>query len=170
MPGKCSFQECWLQDNELKTWVKRTKISSEATCRICLKNIDISNMGRAALVSHAKSEKHRKLLTEDKKTVISVVNYFNKSQPAAVVNIEAGAPPDAPVVLDDAVATTSEKSKLDSFVDNGKLFLYFATVYGNFIACRLLLKPKKNNKLLCLSPLITCFFILLSKRDIFISK
>ena len=43
------------------------------------------------------------------------------------MNIEAGAPPDAPVVLDDAVATTSEKNKLDSFVENGKLFLYFAT-------------------------------------------
>ena len=84
-------------------------------------------MGRAALVSHAKSEKHRKLLTKDKKTVILVVNYCNKSQPPAVVSIEAGAPPDAPVVLDDAVATTSEKSKLDSFVENGKLFLYFAT-------------------------------------------
>ena len=75
MLGKCSFQECWLQDNELKTWVKRTKSSSEAACRICLKNIDISNMGRAALVSYAKSEKHKKLLTKDKKTVISVVNY-----------------------------------------------------------------------------------------------
>ena len=69
-------------------------------------------MGLAALVSHAKSEKHRKLLTEDKKTIISLVNYFNKSQPAAAVNIEVGVPPNAPVALDDAVATTGKTSKL----------------------------------------------------------
>ncbi len=118
MSVKCSFQEFWYRDDELKTWVKQMKSSSEAECHICLKTMVISNMGRAALVSHAKSKKLRKLLTEDKKTVFSVANYLNKSQPAASVNIEAGVPPDAPVVLDDVVATTNEKSKLYSFFEN----------------------------------------------------
>ena len=81
MPGKCSFHDSWLRKNDFKIWVRQSTVSTEAYCEICAKSFDISNMGRAALVSHAKSAKHCMglIVASERNTQNSVSLYFKKS-------------------------------------------------------------------------------------------
>ena len=56
----------------------------KARCEVCLTTFDISNMGEAALRSHAKGEKHRKRVSElsDSKTNHSIAVFYGASQTA----------------------------------------------------------------------------------------
>ena len=51
------FSESWLTNPEYKSWLAK-KNDSTASCKICMKDIDISNMGEAAVKSHMKGKKH----------------------------------------------------------------------------------------------------------------
>jgi hypothetical protein len=55
MPGKCSFCDQWLETDEYKQWLVHTNGDRQ----LCLKDFDISNMGEAALKSHAKGSSHQ---------------------------------------------------------------------------------------------------------------
>ena len=52
-------------------WISRTSDAHKARCTLCLKDIDISSMGESALKSHAKSEKHKRLLDGGMKIKVS---------------------------------------------------------------------------------------------------
>ena len=53
MPGKSSFQEIWLEHPDYKDWIQENKEDKHtARCSVCLKNIDLANMGASALKSH----------------------------------------------------------------------------------------------------------------------
>ena len=59
MPGKCRFNNAWLRNEKYMSWVSSDKDPGRAKCRLCGdKTFDISNMGEAALTSHAKGAKH----------------------------------------------------------------------------------------------------------------
>ena len=58
MPRDTSFSNLWLQTKEYLGWVQK-KNESTAYCTYCAKDINISNMGEAALVSHMEGKKHR---------------------------------------------------------------------------------------------------------------
>ena len=75
MPGKCSFNTIWLSNTNYKLWLKREEDPGRAGCKLCVRSFDISNMGEAALVSHAKGKKH----TDNQKAAeqtTSVSTYF----------------------------------------------------------------------------------------------
>lgn len=59
MPGKCTFKDSWLTNDAYKAWLQRCASDKRsARCSWCMKNIDISNMGEAALKSHARGSHH----------------------------------------------------------------------------------------------------------------
>jgi len=61
MPGKCRFNDAWLQHEVYSAWILKIPGKPEsARCKLCLSNFNIGNMGEAALKSHMKSEKHKK--------------------------------------------------------------------------------------------------------------
>ena len=57
---KCHFQNKWLTNEEYSNWVQAVpKNRSRVKCSFCKTDIDISNMGVAALDSHAAGKKHK---------------------------------------------------------------------------------------------------------------
>lgn len=61
--GVCTFQTDWLCDPELH-WVEKVeKDVTKAFCRLCQTSISLSSMGRTALTSHMKGQKHKSKAT-----------------------------------------------------------------------------------------------------------
>ncbi|CAH0563016.1 unnamed protein product [Brassicogethes aeneus] len=77
---RCYFKTDWLTDPNFNLWVEECKSNSSVIfCKICKKNVDISNMGVSALKSHMKSVKHIKLTTAINSTT-NVAQYFQNHQ------------------------------------------------------------------------------------------
>ena len=62
MPGKCSFNARWLENEQYCSWLTRTSDVHKARCKICLKDFDIGCMGEPALRSHVYSKHHKSLV------------------------------------------------------------------------------------------------------------
>ena len=65
MSKGCSFREEWLDPEmhpDISLWIQKCRNIKSASCRICPKIFDISNMGISAVRSHAKSKKHKDLI------------------------------------------------------------------------------------------------------------
>ena len=59
------FHEEWLLDPNFKDWVvEDPNCKSNAKCKYCFALIDLSNMGKNALLSHSKSQKHKNLMKD----------------------------------------------------------------------------------------------------------
>lgn len=58
MPGKCRFQECWLEDEDWKMWLRKGSDKYSAFCAFCKKQFDIGHAGVNCIKSHAKGKKH----------------------------------------------------------------------------------------------------------------
>lgn len=57
MPGKCKYKDDWTE--KYGDWIgPKTCSVHTARCKLCRKDIDISNMGEAALKSHMQGKKH----------------------------------------------------------------------------------------------------------------
>ena len=57
---KCHFQNEWLTNEEYSNWVQAVpKNKSRVKCSFCKTEINISNMGVAALDSYAAGKKHK---------------------------------------------------------------------------------------------------------------
>eukprot|EP00745_Piridium_sociabile_P019341 TRINITY_DN29246_c0_g2_i5.p2 TRINITY_DN29246_c0_g2~~TRINITY_DN29246_c0_g2_i5.p2 ORF type:complete len:121 (+),score=14.85 TRINITY_DN29246_c0_g2_i5:120-482(+) len=86
MPGKCSFQDRWLQDKDFKTWVLRDPVDkTKAKCGVCATSLNIANMGEAALKVHMKSDRHKKNAKRhnaDTRIVMSDFFRSDKSEPS----------------------------------------------------------------------------------------
>ena len=64
MPHGCKFNNLWLVDPEFKDWIKENeKDSTAADCMLCKTTFSLKTMGRTALTSHTKSQKHLNRLT-----------------------------------------------------------------------------------------------------------
>ena len=61
MSRQTVFNTQWLDDDEFKSWIKPSKRENQANCKLCRKDIELSNMGRQSLVSHALGKKHKEL-------------------------------------------------------------------------------------------------------------
>ena len=60
MPGKCSFQDIWLQKPEFKDWLVKVKEgNSSAQCSLCKKRLSIANSGVSQVISHSTGAKHK---------------------------------------------------------------------------------------------------------------
>ena len=53
------FQCTWLRIKEFESWLNKGPNHSVAYCKLCQQSFDVSNMGRSALNSHAKGQKHK---------------------------------------------------------------------------------------------------------------
>lgn len=59
MPKSVStFQTVWL-DPDWAPWIRRAPLDTDAYCTFCRKTFSISSIGRSAIISHLKSEKHK---------------------------------------------------------------------------------------------------------------
>lgn len=82
--GKSIFNDSWLMDEQFKKWLKKTPNKDKAECVVCCAIIDITVMGKSALTSHAKGNKH-KLNVKNYNPLASL--YFKSSKsPAATIN------------------------------------------------------------------------------------
>ena len=52
----CTFNGNWLIEFE---WVEKGLDARTAYCQLCPHTFDISNMGKTAVISHSKGEKHK---------------------------------------------------------------------------------------------------------------
>ena len=80
MPGRCHFNEKWLEKDAHKSWLRKDdKNSNKAFCFVCKKSINV--MGESALVSHMRGKKHEeyvKNLQGNEKTT-NISNFFSSS-------------------------------------------------------------------------------------------
>ena len=82
MPGRCHFNEKWLEKDAYKSWLQKDdKNSNKVFCFGCKKSINLNVMGESTLVSHMKGKKHEEDLknvqSNEKTTKIS--NFFSSS-------------------------------------------------------------------------------------------
>lgn len=68
-PGKKTvFNVEWLKDETLSPWLRENANDKfSAYCSFCKKNFSLSNMGIQSLTSHARSSKHSKIISIEKK-------------------------------------------------------------------------------------------------------
>lgn len=58
MPGKYKFKDEWLKNPQFSKWIDQGRSTGDAKCKVCHKNLNIENMGEAAVKSHMKSKKN----------------------------------------------------------------------------------------------------------------
>ena len=49
----CDVKDVWLEDPRFSSWISKTTCVTRARCKICMKDIDIANMGVSTFKSHA---------------------------------------------------------------------------------------------------------------------
>ena len=55
MPGRCHFNEKWLEKDAYKTWLQKDEKNSNKAFRFaCKKSIDLNVMGKSACKKHEK--------------------------------------------------------------------------------------------------------------------
>ena len=52
------FCDSWLEDNGRKSWLTKAPDKKQALCKLCKKNIELSNKSEKALKSHAAGKNH----------------------------------------------------------------------------------------------------------------
>ena len=59
---KTLFNEDWLKDSQFSSWIARSIHKDKARCKLCATDFQLGNMGKQALLSHARGKKHRKII------------------------------------------------------------------------------------------------------------
>ena len=62
MKKKTLFITNWLEEDQFKSWWTNAKDGNKARCKLCKKDIELSNMGRQTLVSHCSGQKHKEVM------------------------------------------------------------------------------------------------------------
>ena len=78
------FRAEWLTNPKYSTWLEKTSVSTEAYCKHCHKNIDLLNMGRGALESHMKGQKHSDASGTNSGTIKSFFKEQGESSSASI--------------------------------------------------------------------------------------
>ena len=55
---RTSFNSNWLHDPRFSAWIASAKSKTKARCNTCAVSFELGNMGRQALLSHARGKKH----------------------------------------------------------------------------------------------------------------
>ena len=125
MPG-CVFQAKWLTDPELNCLVKRDSNIHAAFCRFCNKSIDLTTMGRTALVSHMKGRKHTDRLKQAFSHSQGPIETYVTSTPSATASNES---------LSQPVQFSNSKhlgNTMESFVSNAEILWCLKTIDSNY--------------------------------------
>ena len=59
---KTLFNEDWLKDSQFSSWIARSIHKDKARCKLCATHFQLGNMGKQALLSHARGKKHQKII------------------------------------------------------------------------------------------------------------
>ena len=59
---KTLFNEDCLKDSQFSSWIARSSHKDKARCKLCATNVQLGNMGKQALLSHARGKKHQKII------------------------------------------------------------------------------------------------------------
>ena len=59
---KTLFNEDWLKDSQFSSWIARSIHKDKARCKLCATDFQLGNMGKQALLSHARGKKHQKII------------------------------------------------------------------------------------------------------------
>ena len=60
MKDQTCFSKDWLTDPDFKNWLADTNDNAAACCKVSHKIFKLSNMGKQALISHARGKSHKK--------------------------------------------------------------------------------------------------------------
>ena len=63
MSYSSKFQHEWLKMPLFQGWIMKHESPFKAYCKLCNKAVDLSNMGKRALTSHAESKSHKKAVS-----------------------------------------------------------------------------------------------------------
>lgn len=92
----------------------------QAKCKTCSKLIELSNMGRQAIVSHFKSKQHQKKALAVKQTQSGILQqYINNSKTTATVNTSEVSDGSKTVIInnqDDKTSASTSKEVMKSFI------------------------------------------------------
>ena len=61
MKKKTLFNANWLEEDQFKSWLTGGKYGNKAGCKLCKKDIELSNMGRQAPVTNCSGKKHKEV-------------------------------------------------------------------------------------------------------------
>ncbi len=104
--GQCVYNPNWECDPVFRDWVKLVQTDKrKAFCLYCDKTIDISTMGKSALNSHLKSEKHEQNKSKSKRTS-SIKSFFGPA-PSSSSKINVPDQPDTHNVTPPTPSTSS---------------------------------------------------------------
>ena len=80
MSKKCVFNLKWELDVSYRDWVKSLMSDKrKAFCCVCDRVIDITTMGKSALKSHMKAEKHKVNIQHlQTKSMVTISSFFKK--------------------------------------------------------------------------------------------
>lgn len=76
--------------DKYKMWLEKVSDRGKARCGLCSKIIDISNMGEAALTSHAKGTKHQAVVAAREGSSMSLTSFFSPPSTSTSVTPTAG--------------------------------------------------------------------------------
>ena len=107
------FQEEWCRTPAFQSWIMKHENPFKAYCKLCCKAIDLSNMGKRALTSHAESKTHQKAtaLQQGAKSMEQFVN-FGKREEDSDKKVEGSASTDlltVPLPLQELHSQDKEK-------------------------------------------------------------
>jgi len=127
----CKFQGKWLTEPQFKDWLKQDSNVNFAFCFGCNKRIDIKSMGKTALTSHSKSQKHVELLNVAKVGGQSSIGAFVSEKPVPSSSTEKRTPSAASYVTRNDVTSAevlwclNTVDKNISFVSNNDITAVF---------------------------------------------
>lgn len=58
---RAQYDDTWSTNPAFSDWIEK-KTLYQAYCKVCMKNIELSNMGKRAITSHANGAGHQKKL------------------------------------------------------------------------------------------------------------
>ena len=81
---KTLYNEDWLKDSQFSSWFAKSSHKGKARCKLCATDFQLGNMGKQALLSHARGKKHQKIIAvkvECQKTGTGLHNFLVPRSP-----------------------------------------------------------------------------------------
>lgn len=125
---KTSFNDRWLLDPSLSSWLKRIESDKfSAYCSLCRNSFSLSNMGKVAVSSHLSGKKH-KLALQNQHGSLKIKEFFTPKNAASgcVTNTINEAPPsENNIVLESCstVETTDSNAQINSPSSSAKVIM-----------------------------------------------
>jgi len=88
---KTLFNEDWFKDSQFSSWIARSIHKDKARRKVCATDLQLGNMGKQALVSHAQGTKHQNIIArtfESQKVGTGQHNYLIPRSPKEIRTVD----------------------------------------------------------------------------------